>query len=203
MDFLLLLPMLLVIVFIVFAYLTGAMTDLFAAGAPLPIDQGTVSLTPTILSAVIPYGTSTTSRTSTPTLTSVPFFTPTQTIAPIPTLTDTPAAINTVAGTAAGTPASLEIDGGIETGNEIVRAIERYYVDQGRYPAALDELLPAYLPALPVTWTGQPYFYRFFDAEHPMASEGYWLAFRVIEQENLACTYLRRFEYWDCHHASP
>ncbi len=202
-DFLLILPLLLVIVFIVFAYRTGAITDLFATGTPLPIDHGTVSVTPTILSAVIPYSTSTVPRTSTPTLTPIPSSTPTQAITQIPTLTDTPASTNTAASTAAGTPASLEIDGGIETGNEIVRAIEHYYVDQGHYPAALNELVPAYLPALPVTLTGQPYFYRFFDAVHPMASERYWLAFRVIEQENITCTYLRRLEYWDCNYASP
>jgi len=202
-DFLLILPLFLVIVFIVFAYRTGAITDLFAAGTPLPIGQGTVSVTPTILSVVVPYSTSTISRTSTPTLTPAPSSTPTQAITPIPSLTDTPAPTNTAASTAAGTPASLEIDSGIETGNEIVRAIERFYVDQGHYPAALNELLPAHLPALPVTLTGQPYFYRFFDAAHPMASEGYWLAFRVIEQENITCTYLRRLEYWDCNYASP
>jgi hypothetical protein len=202
-DFLLILPLLLVIAFIVFAYRTGVITDLYAADTPLPIDRGTVSVTPTTLSAVIPYSASTISHTSTPTLTPAPSSTPAPAITPIPSLTDTPAPTNTSASAATGTPARLEINSGIETGNEIVRAIERFYVDQGHYPAALNELVPTYLPALPATLTGQPYFYRFFDAAHPMASERYWLAFRVIEQENITCTYLRRLEYWDCNYASP
>jgi hypothetical protein len=202
-DFLLILPLLLVIVFVVFVYQTGAMTDLFAIGTPVPTKVGTESATPTILSSVIPHSTSTISYTSTPTLTPVPSSTLTQTITPIPTLTDIPTPTNTATSTGTGTPVSQEINSGIETGNEIVRAIEHYYLDQGHYPAALNDLLPAYLPGLPVSSTGQPYFYRFFDPVHPMASEGYWLAFRVIEQENITCTYLRRLEYWDCNYASP
>ena len=202
-EFLLVLPLLLVILFIAIAFQTGALPDLFAAGTPIPIDPDPESATPTILSSVIPYGTSTITPASTPTLTLVPSSTPTQTITPSPTFTGTPTPTDSANSTVTGTPASQEINNGIETGNEIVRAIEHYYVDQGYYPAVLLELVPAYLPALPVTLTDQPYFYRFFNAEHPMASEGYWLAFRVVEQDNITCTYLHRLDYWDCNYASP
>jgi len=202
-DLLLILPLLLALVYVVVASQTGAIPALFASGTPVPIEQGVESATPTVHASVIPNGTSTISRTSTPTLPPSPSFTSTETITQTPTSTGTPTPINTGTSTATGPPASQEIESGIATGNEIIQAIERYSLEQGHYPPALTDLLPAYLPGLPVTSTGQPYFYRSFDAGHPMAAEGYWLAFRVIEQENLICTYMRRLEYWDCNYASP
>lgn len=202
-EILLVLPLLLVILFIAFAFQTGALPDFLAAGTPLPIDPDTESATPTILSSVIPFGTSMIPRTNAPTFTPSPSSIPAQTNTQISSITATPAPTDTPSITATGTPGSQEINNGIATGNEIVQSMEHYYLDQGHYPAALSELIPAYLPALPVTLTGQPYFYRHFDAAHPMAAEGYWLAFRVIERENITCTYLRRLEYWDCNYASP
>lgn len=88
-------------------------------------------------------------------------------------------------------------------GDVIIQAIEAYHLDQGIYPLSLNDLVPQYLPVIPVTLTGQAYFYRFFDAADPMADEMYWLAFRVTDQEHVTCTYLRRLEYWDCNYASP
>ncbi len=41
----------------------------------------------------------------------------------------------------------------------IQRAIDTYYAETGRYPATLDELVPQYLPSLPVTPAGTPYAY--------------------------------------------
>ena len=202
-EFLLVLPLLLVILFIVFAFQTGTIPDFLAADTPVPIDTDTVGAVPTILSSVIPYDTSTASITGTPSFTPSPSSTPTQTITPSPTFTGTPTPTEIVTSIAPGTSASQEIKGGIATGNEIIQAIERHYLDQGHYPIVLNDLIPVYLPALPVTSTDQPYFYRFFDAAHPMASEGYWLAFRVVEQENITCTYLRRLDYWDCNYAGP
>jgi hypothetical protein len=92
---------------------------------------------------------------------------------------------------------------GISAGNQVIRAIEDYYLNQGEFPVMLTDLVPAYMPGVPVTPAGQPYTYRFFEASHPLAAERYWLAFRVSEQQNLTCTYMRRIEYWDCNYASP
>lgn len=85
----------------------------------------------------------------------------------------------------------------------MVQAIEDYYLANGQYPATLADLIPVYMPGLPVTPAGQPYFYRLFDVGHPLALERYWLSFRVSDQPNLTCTYMRRIEYWDCNYASP
>lgn len=53
--------------------------------------------------------------------------------------------------------------GGQETAEQLVKAIERFHRERGKYPAALDALVPAYLPSLPRPKWGQsanPYFYR-------------------------------------------
>jgi hypothetical protein len=109
---------------------------------------------------------------------------------PTPTATRSSTPRSLSPGVATGTPASEEIQDGILKGNHITRALELYYLDQSQYPPTLDDLVPVYLPALPTTLTGQPYFYRLFDATDPMASEIYWLSFRVLE-------------YWDCSFATP
>ncbi len=42
---------------------------------------------------------------------------------------------------------------------ELVQAMQIYRAEKGHYPATLEELVPNYLPALPVQSNGQPYGY--------------------------------------------
>lgn len=99
--------------------------------------------------------------------------------------------------------ADAEIADGIERGNRIVEAIEAYITAKGFYPAALDALVPDYLPELPLTITDQPFFYRVFERTTVMSPELYWVSFRVVSQSNVTCTYYRRLQYWDCNFSSP
>jgi len=145
------------------------------------------------------------------TATSVPTFVIilTRTAMFIPKPTDT--AINTptatyIVATSAVTPLSpleQEIKMGIEKGNQIVQAIEAYHAAKGKYPITLDELLPTYLSDIPMTLTGQAYFYRLFENSSPLADEMYWVSFRAVNQDHVACTYFRRLDTWDCDYASP
>lgn len=154
----------------------------------------TFAITTQLTSTIPPIGTA--QLTSTP---ARPSSTSTPTIAFTGTFTPS---VNP-SGFSAGTLAGEEIRDGIEKGNEIVRAIEIYNLDQGHYPLSLDDLVPNYISNSPVTSTGQPYFYRLFGSTDKLAFEIYWLAFRVAEQEHTICTYYRRLEYWDCNFASP
>ncbi len=176
----------------------------------LPTSTLTLTPSPTIfLTATI---TSTPTETLTPTLipasaavpTETVTFTPLPSLTPSPTLTSTPTL--TVTATSTGdpvTPLSQEIKEGIVRGNEIVKAIESYHTAMGVYPTTLNDLMPVYMKTIPLTSTGQPYFYRLFDPTSPMASEVYWLEFRAVDQDHVLCTYLRRIDYWDCNYDSP
>lgn len=96
-----------------------------------------------------------------------------------------------------------EIADGIERGNRIVEAIEAYITAKGFYPATLDDIVPNYLPELPLTITNQPFFYRVFERTTVMSPELYWVSFRVVSQSNVTCTYYRRLQTWDCNFSSP
>jgi hypothetical protein len=96
-----------------------------------------------------------------------------------------------------------EVHTGIERGNRIIMAIESYHKANGVYPPTLNELSPAFLSNLPITSTGQAYFYRLFDGSSPLASDVYWVSFRAINQDHVACTYFRMLDYWDCDYTSP
>lgn len=134
---------------------------------------------------------------------------PTKTVTPMPrasaTSTKTPTATYTETSTNSTPISSLnqEINTGIERGNHIIQAIEAYHTSKGAYPATLADLSPTYLNELPMTSTGQAYFYRLFDASSPLAAEVYWVSFRAINQDHVACTYFRRLDYWDCNYNSP
>jgi hypothetical protein len=136
----------------------------------------------------------------------IPTKTATFTARPSQTATKIPTASSTETAAADITPVSSlvqEINTAIERGNRIVQAVEAYYSATGVYPTTLNSLTPAYLPDLPMTSTGQAYFYRLFDASSPLASDVYWVSFRAINQDHVACTYFRRLDYWDCDYASP
>ena len=128
-----------------------------------------------------------------------------QTPKPAEVATSTFTALNTQS-TSIGTPVSsldLEINTGMEKGNRIIQAIEAYRTAKGEYPSVLDDLSPTFLSDIPLTSTGQAYFYRLFDKNSPLVDEVYWVSFKVINQDHVACTYFKRLETWDCDFASP
>jgi hypothetical protein len=106
------------------------------------------------------------------------------------------------AATASAPTVDAEIADGISRAAPIIVALEAYYRDHGAYPSDLSMLVPDHLAVLPLTATDQPFHYRTFASEHALATELYWLSFRVAQRRNLSCTYLRRIEYWDCNPAS-
>lgn len=172
----------------------------------------TVTATPTDI-VVTP------SHTSTPTLIPASVMVPsvTPTLTPRPTQTSTSTATDTITPTSTPTltatviptdaptqsPSQQEMTTGIQRGGKIIKAIEAYHNAQGSYPATLDALVPDYFPVIPVTVTDEIYYYRLFDPSSPMASEVYWLSFRLSYKPHAVCTYLRRLDYWDCNFNSP
>jgi hypothetical protein len=203
LELLLVLPLLLAIIFLIFAVQNGTFAQWFAAVAPGATATSTVRATAPVSASVTPLPSPTRRATDVPTQTPRPSATSTRTATPVPTATWTSIPAPGIIVTVTDAALSGEINSGMERGNQIVDALEAFYFDQGRYPATLDELVPVYLPALPLTVTGQPYFYRLFSPSDILAPEMYWLSFRVVEQENVACTYLRRLQYWDCNFVSP
>ena len=155
--------------------------------------------------------TRTSAPTDVPTSTLIPasVTVPTKTVTPRPTLPPTSTATITPTASPAPTKAPTgsaldkEIADGITRGNRIVQAIEAYHNAQGQYPPALVSLVPTYLSGIPLTEKDRPFFYRLFDGNGPLASEVYWLAFRVESRDHVTCTYMRRLDYWDCNFASP
>jgi hypothetical protein len=53
-----------------------------------------------------------------------------------------------------------EVNEGIETGNLIIQALEKYFMDKGVYPQSLNELIPEYLPSMPCTLSGNKFGYH-------------------------------------------
>jgi hypothetical protein len=135
----------------------------------------------------------------------IPTKTLTYTPKPTQTATRTPTATTTMTQSTITPFSSLdqEIKTGIERGNKVIQAIEAYHTSKGVYPPTLNELSPAYLSDIPITSTGQAYFYRLFEGSSPLAADVYWVSFRAINQDHVACTYFRRLDYWDCDYASP
>jgi hypothetical protein len=161
------------------------------AASNTPTSLPTSAVTPTLIPASVTIPTKTFTVTAPPTKT--PTVTPTSTV----TSTATPPT---------GIPASQidqEIKSGIERGNRIVKAIESYHNAKSQYPSTLNDLVPKYLADIPITSTGQAFFYRLFDQSNPLAPEVYWVSFRAINQDHVACTYYRRLDYWDCDYSSP
>ena len=183
-------------------------------------DVSTV-ITPDYTSTSFPFSNSTADVTDTPTSipttaftatlipasVTIPTKTFTATLQPTQTSTLTPTATVTSTSTpSTGLPRSQvdqEMKSGIERGNRIVKAIETYHNATGQYPSTLNDMVPKYLSDIPITTTGQAFFYRLFDPNSPLAQEVYWVSFRAINQDHVACTYYRRLDYWDCDFASP
>ena len=162
---------------------------------PTEATSPSTTLVPTSVQTATLIPASVTIPTKTMTLTSQP----TETVTRTPT--DPPTSTSSIS-----TPASSleqEINTGIERGNHIVQAIEVYHTAKGSYPSTLNDLSPTYLNDIPMTSTGQAYFYRLFDVSSPLASNVYWVSFRAINQDHVSCTYFRNLDYWDCNYASP
>jgi hypothetical protein len=199
LDLILILILLATIGFLVF----------FGVGGGTPVEQPapvTAIVTDEIASATETiFPTSVQTATLIPASVTIPTKTATFTHRPTGTFTRTPTAsvTSTVANITPVSSLDQEIKTGIERGNRIVQAIEVYHTAKGEYPPSLNELMPVYLNDLPITSTGQAYFYRLFDTGSPLASDVYWVSFRAINQDHVACTYFRMLDYWDCNYSSP
>jgi hypothetical protein len=170
---------------------------------PSPVTTSTSTEAAPITDTSVP--TSVKTATLIPASVTIPTKTVTYTPRPTETATRTPTATATVTPNIITPVSSLdqEIKTGIERGNRVIQAIEAYHASKGVYPPTLNELSPVYLSDIPITSTGQAYFYRLFDGSSPLASDVYWVSFRAINQDHVACTYFRRLDYWDCDFASP
>ncbi len=206
-DFLLILVLLVTIGLLIF----------FGLGDVSPVAAPTSSTTSTSSSVASSTAVVSATRTSAPTKEATATLIPASVTIPTNTFTVTPRPTQTATLTSTATPTATvtlgtdspvsqigqEIKSGIERGNTIVKAIEAYQTANGQYPPTLNALVPLYLPAIPITSTGQAFFYRLFDRSSPLASEVYWVSFRAINQDHVACTYFRRLDYWDCNFESP
>ena len=89
----------------------------------------------------------------------------------------------------------LEINAGKEQAQEILDAIQRFNIDNNKFPLKLDELVPEYLNEIPITTTGQPYSYKQFDLHT------FILTFRLSSSQdklNAYCAYLYSSDLWEC-----
>jgi hypothetical protein len=86
-----------------------------------------------------------------------------------------------------------EQESGMQQGNEIVVAIEKYYKGTNQYPDNLGELVPVYLNEIPLTITGEQFEYRLVEPQF------YYLSFLLRRQaERFACTYMGDLRTWEC-----
>jgi hypothetical protein len=199
LDALLLIVILIAIAFLVY-YLQIPPEDRPSIPDLIPRDTKTPTITytaiPTRLLVLTPPAARTQTPTASPSLTAA--LSPTATLTPQRVSGTTPVPTSTIR-----LSVDTEIADGIERGNRIVEAIEAYITAKGFYPAALDDLVPDYLPELLLTITNQPFLYRVFERTTVMSPELYWVSFRVVSENNVTCTYYRRLQYWDCNFSSP
>ncbi len=81
---------------------------------------------------------------------------------------------------------------GVETGQAIIEAIERYYQDTGIYPDSLNDLIPMYLERIPETSNGHGFAYDLYD-------DWYILKF-PFTRRNRVCGYSPGLDDWECTH---
>ena len=93
-----------------------------------------------------------------------------------------------------------EVRRGIEIGNEIVRAIDGYYEENGVYPEKLEDLVPEYLTEIPKTITDLDYRYFRIEPSENTKDDPYRLSFIVKTALNMGCAYfLGSTEgIWEC-----
>ena len=85
-----------------------------------------------------------------------------------------------------------EISSGEEQGDRIIEAIERYSQSTGHYPQSLENLVPEFINAIPVTMTGKKFFYRLDESDICV------VGFDLARKAHAACSYSRRLDAWDC-----
>ena len=88
---------------------------------------------------------------------------------------------------------SEERETGMQQGNEIVVAIEKYHKETSRYPENLNELVPVYLNEIPLTITEEQFEYKLVEPQL------YYLSFLLRRRaERFACTYMGDLKTWEC-----
>jgi hypothetical protein len=86
-----------------------------------------------------------------------------------------------------------EITDGKQRGDQIVRAIEKYYIDFEVYPENLSNLIPKYLTKLPQTTAEVDYTYKQIEGDI------YYVSFPVTSKEiKTTCTFIKKLEDWEC-----
>jgi hypothetical protein len=98
---------------------------------------------------------------------------------------------------------SMEIDAGKEIGDLIVKALEAYYNENGKYPDTLQELVPKYLDEVPTTSTGQEYKYYLKEPTAYNTADLFGLGFPLITKINTGCSYFKSLlrlgpDPWEC-----
>jgi hypothetical protein len=78
----------------------------------------------------------------------------------------------------------------------IISAIESYWQDNQEMPESLDALVPSFISDVPVTTSGDSFFYK------KVNQDKYILAFKVVSEKGLSCTYLNQDKIWDCSFGS-
>ena len=90
-----------------------------------------------------------------------------------------------------------EMQDGIEQGNRIIEALDLYYRANAASPLGLNELVPTYLDEIPQTITGQAYRYELLEPDS-VRGQPFLLIFYPILEKNVSCSYMQRFDDWDC-----
>lgn len=83
----------------------------------------------------------------------------------------------------------------MEIGNELVQAIDAYYLDKNVYPNNLLDLVPKYISEIPHTTEEQEYKYTLFSEGHP--GWPYQLVF-MSSNGKAGCSYQARNQRWEC-----
>ncbi len=90
-----------------------------------------------------------------------------------------------------------EIRDGQQKAEIVIRAVEQYKLDYGKYPNRLEDIVPYYLEQVPITVTGYLIDY-YVDGDY------YFVHFQLSKRGNLeaGCAYIRRLELWDCSYGA-
>ncbi len=80
-----------------------------------------------------------------------------------------------------------------EKAQEVIDAIESYLSDHGRFPEALSDLVPVYLPEIPKTLGGAEYDYNYVGGDYDLT-----FTIDTLGKTGKSCSYIFRFASWDC-----
>jgi len=71
----------------------------------------------------------------------------------------------------------------------IISALDHFFIDNYHYPKDLDELVPTYLQELPKTYNGKNFGY------YTSIQDGYGVCYAL---DTVACCYRQNISFWDC-----